>query len=88
VRWLPDSRHRSPRVQVGADGRRAHPDVPPRQPQPPYEYEQEKLPIDILAGSDRLRKQIESDVPAREIATAWQGNEQTFTQLRRQFLLY
>ncbi len=27
---------------------------------PPYEYEREKMPIDILFGSDRLRLQIES----------------------------
>jgi len=27
---------------------------------PPYEYEKEKMPIDILFGSDRLRTQIES----------------------------
>ncbi|HPK72906.1 MAG TPA: DUF1343 domain-containing protein, partial [Vicinamibacterales bacterium] len=36
--------------------------------QPPYEYEHEKMPIDILAGSPALREQIESGVPAREIA--------------------
>ena len=28
--------------------------------QPPYEYEKEKLPFDILAGSDTLRRQIEA----------------------------
>lgn len=28
--------------------------------QPPYEYEEVKLPIDILAGTDRLRKDIEA----------------------------
>ena len=28
---------------------------------PPYEYEHEKLPIDILAGSSALREQIEAD---------------------------
>jgi uncharacterized protein YbbC (DUF1343 family) len=27
--------------------------------QPPYEYEKEKLPIDILAGTDKLRKDVE-----------------------------
>ena len=29
-------------------------------PQPPYEYEPEKMPIDILSGSSDLRQQIES----------------------------
>jgi uncharacterized protein YbbC (DUF1343 family) len=55
---------------------------------PPYEYEYDKLPIDILAGSDRLRQQIEADVPAREIAEGWRADEQAFTELRRPFLLY
>jgi len=55
---------------------------------PPYEYEHDKLPIDILAGSDRLRQQIEADVPARQIAEGWRNDEQAFTELRRRFLLY
>ena len=32
---------------------------------PPYEYEHDKMPIDILAGSPALRQQIESQVPLR-----------------------
>jgi uncharacterized protein YbbC (DUF1343 family) len=56
--------------------------------QPPYEYEQEKLPIDILAGSDLLRTQIESDVSLGEIAASWRPNEAAFRKLRGQFLLY
>ena len=32
--------------------------------QPPYEYEHEKLPFDILAGSSELRQQIEAGLPA------------------------
>ena len=56
--------------------------------QPPYEYEHEKLPIDILAGSSKLRKQIESDVPAVAIAQSWQEDEAAFRKLRQPFLLY
>jgi uncharacterized protein YbbC (DUF1343 family) len=55
---------------------------------PPYEYEREKLPIDILAGSDVLRKQIESDVTPQEIADSWRDDELAFDRLRQQFLLY
>ena len=55
---------------------------------PPYEYEHEKLPIDILAGSDVLRKQIESDVTPQEIAESWRDDELAFDRLRQQFLLY
>jgi uncharacterized protein YbbC (DUF1343 family) len=55
---------------------------------PPYEYEHEKLPIDILAGSDVLRRQIESDMTPQDIADSWRDDEMAFDQLRQQFLLY
>jgi uncharacterized protein YbbC (DUF1343 family) len=56
--------------------------------QPPYEYEHEKLPIDILAGSDALRTQIESDVPLLEIAASWREDEGAFEAERAPYLLY
>jgi uncharacterized protein YbbC (DUF1343 family) len=56
--------------------------------QPPYEYEHDKLPIDILAGSDVLRRQIETETPLRDIADSWREDERTFEALRRQYLLY
>ncbi len=56
--------------------------------QPPYEYEQTKLPIDILAGSDKLRQQIESMVPPQAIADGWRDDEAAFRTLRQSYLLY
>ncbi|MGE5359484.1 MAG: exo-beta-N-acetylmuramidase NamZ domain-containing protein [Bacteroidales bacterium] len=56
--------------------------------QPPYEYEHTKMPIDILAGSDALRRQIESDTPAREIAESWEAGVREFMQIRARYLLY
>jgi uncharacterized protein YbbC (DUF1343 family) len=56
--------------------------------QPPYEYEHDKMPIDILAGSSTLRAQIESGVAAPEIASSWEDNEAAFRKLRQQYLLY
>ena len=56
--------------------------------QPPYEYEHDKMPIDILAGSDTLRKQIEGDMPATEIAASWRADEDAFRTTRERFLLY
>src|SRR5258705_6352394 len=56
--------------------------------QPPYEYEHDKMPIDILAGSDVLRQQIESGVPIREIAGSWDEDEAGFRRLREPYLLY
>jgi uncharacterized protein YbbC (DUF1343 family) len=56
--------------------------------QPPYEYEQKKLPIDILAGSSELREQIEADTPATDIAALWNEDEVTFDRERQRFLIY
>ena len=56
--------------------------------QPPYEYEHEKVPFDILAGSDVLRRQIEAAVPLAEIAETWREDEKAFEAQRRSFLLY
>jgi uncharacterized protein YbbC (DUF1343 family) len=56
--------------------------------EPPYEYEHDKLPFDILAGSDVLRQQLEADVPATDIAASWRADEAAFSRLRQPFLLY
>jgi uncharacterized protein YbbC (DUF1343 family) len=56
--------------------------------EPPYEYEHEKPPIDILAGSSDLRQQIEAGASIREIATSWRPAVDRFEQLRRSFLAY
>ncbi len=55
---------------------------------PPYEYEHEKMPIDILAGHANLRRQIESGTDAREIAATWEPGVAEFARVRRQYLLY
>jgi uncharacterized protein YbbC (DUF1343 family) len=56
--------------------------------QPPYEYEHEKMPIDILAGSPALRAQIEAGATAREIAASWEEGVAAFEPARRSSLLY
>ena len=56
--------------------------------QPPYEYEHDKMPFDILSGSDELRRQIEAEAPMAEIAESWREDEKTFRQQRARFLLY
>jgi uncharacterized protein YbbC (DUF1343 family) len=56
--------------------------------QPPYEYVHDRMPIDILAGSGRLREAIEADVPARDIAAEWSLGVEAFAAVREQFLLY
>jgi len=56
--------------------------------QPPYEYEKEKLPFDILAGSDALRQQIEKGMTPQDIAASWHDDEAAFRKLREKYLLY
>ncbi len=55
---------------------------------PPYEYEHQKMPIDILAGSSELREQIESGVSARNIARSWKPSVDAFHKTRERFLIY
>jgi uncharacterized protein YbbC (DUF1343 family) len=55
---------------------------------PPYEYEHDRIPIDVLAGSTTLREQIEAGVPAHSIAQSWEPATQAFVRLRERFLIY
>ena len=55
---------------------------------PPYEYEHDKAPIDILAGSDVLRRQIETETPLKTIAASWRADDANFQRVRHPYLLY
>jgi uncharacterized protein YbbC (DUF1343 family) len=56
--------------------------------QPPYEYERVRLPIDILAGSGDLRRDIEAARPVDAIARSWQPAAERFLSTREPYLLY
>ena len=56
--------------------------------QPPYEYETERLPIDILAGGPELREAVEADRTVDEIAAAAGAARDGFDGIRDSFLLY
>lgn len=56
--------------------------------EPPYEYEHDKQPIDILAGSPALRDAIDLGARAEEIAHGWAAGVAAFKALRAPFLLY
>jgi uncharacterized protein YbbC (DUF1343 family) len=55
---------------------------------PPYEYEHDKWPIDILYGSDRLRTTIDAGGDPSVLAAEWRRDEEAFRALRQPFLLY
>ena len=56
--------------------------------QPPYEYEHDQMPIDILAGNATFREQIERQAPLDEIAGSWENGEGAFRKIRQKYLLY
>ena len=56
--------------------------------EPPYEYEAVIPPIDILSGSDALRRALDDDVPYAAIAEAWTTDLDGFRRLRERYLSY
>jgi uncharacterized protein YbbC (DUF1343 family) len=56
--------------------------------QPPYEYETVKLPIDILCGTDRVRRSIEAGESPRQWLREWRRDEARFRKRRALYLLY
>jgi uncharacterized protein YbbC (DUF1343 family) len=56
---------------------------------PPYEYEHEKMPIDILAGNSWLRRGIEKGENVVSMESAWQKECLRFQRtVRNRFLMY
>ncbi len=55
---------------------------------PPYEYEYEKNPFDVIAGTDKVREAIESGMSVAAIERSWEPALAEFERLRSQFLLY
>jgi uncharacterized protein YbbC (DUF1343 family) len=57
--------------------------------QPPYEYETKKMPVDILAGTDRLRKDIEHGEDIERMEERWHEESLQFERCyRKKYLLY
>lgn len=55
---------------------------------PPYEFEHKRLPIDLLCGTDMIRRQIEAGRGLHRIEASWQRGLARFKRLRQRFLLY
>lgn len=56
--------------------------------QPPYEYEYEKMPFDILVGNDWLRKMLEKKAPLKEMQQRWEEESHRFTPLHKKAQIY
>ncbi|MBI2571242.1 MAG: DUF1343 domain-containing protein [Candidatus Schekmanbacteria bacterium] len=55
---------------------------------PPYEFELERLPFDLLAGTPAVREAILAGVDHHELAASFQGDIERFREQRAPYLLY
>jgi hypothetical protein len=55
---------------------------------PPYEYEFNHLPIEIILGSTNLHTQLEAGVAVEELERSWEPQLNEFRQLCEPYLLY
>jgi uncharacterized protein YbbC (DUF1343 family) len=53
--------------------------------EPPYEYEHEKLPIDLILGNSSLRERLEE---GREFEGTWDDELKEYTEWREPYLIY
>jgi uncharacterized protein YbbC (DUF1343 family) len=55
---------------------------------PPYEYEYDRNPFDLIAGTDKVREAIERGESLTAIARSWEQPLEEFNRVRARFLLY
>jgi uncharacterized protein YbbC (DUF1343 family) len=55
---------------------------------PPYEFEKERMPFDILIGNSWIRKDLERNSTIGAIQKKWQPQLNKFKETRKQYLLY
>jgi uncharacterized protein YbbC (DUF1343 family) len=55
---------------------------------PPYEYEYEKLPFDLITGDPAIRRAIEARNPLEDVVQDWQQGLALFDRARKDFFLY
>ncbi len=56
--------------------------------QPPYEYEYERLPMDLIIGDRNIRQLIESGTPITDIVSGWQAAIAAYRQMIKPVMLY
>ena len=90
IHLLDRSKYRS--FKTGVAVLKAVNELYPRRPlwkSPPYEYETEKMPIDILAGTDRLRISIEKGDALDHMESWWSVGCASFDKtVRKKYLIY
>ena len=55
---------------------------------PPYEYEYERLPIDLIIGDEGIRRRLENLEPIETLEFDWHNELEQFREVSRQYYLY
>jgi len=55
---------------------------------PPYEFERRKVPIDILCGTDTIRRALERNEPLARLETSWRPARAQWMRRRARWLAY
>ena len=56
--------------------------------EPPYEYEYERTPLDLILGDKQLKDDLEAGREVLDLEAAWRPELSRFIEERRQYLLY
>jgi uncharacterized protein YbbC (DUF1343 family) len=54
----------------------------------PYEYVFDQNPMDVVCGTDKIRKAIEAGTSLKEIEDSWEAGLKDFAKVRERYLLY
>ncbi len=54
----------------------------------PYEYEFDRNPFDVIAGTTKIREMIEEGKSIAEIKLSWKNDVEDFNELRKKYFLY
>ena len=55
---------------------------------PPYEYEYQRLPLDLILGDSALRRQLAEGRDLTELEREWQVGLAGFDAVRHKYFLY
>jgi uncharacterized protein YbbC (DUF1343 family) len=56
--------------------------------EPPYEYEYERLPMDLILGDRKIREALEQGENVMDLENSWQDDLDDFDKLRQEVFLY
>ena len=56
--------------------------------EPPYEYEYERLPMDLILGDKEVRTALEQGISLLDLENSWRDDLEDFDKLRQEVFLY